>query len=210
MSKLHVAALVALCAAGPAASTAFAQAIFRPGAGAADRSIHGRVTDDDVYTCAAAPGGSRVRANCEVETETATFEMQQRLKIALKPPPLPGEQCGATTTTQYQQRDTVARVNGTLHITDCALASGAFTVAVRVKDESGAETPLEFHETWERSGGADDVAFTADYPIGENTELVNVRLRGLSCTCSEAAAAPASPPDADAPAPAADPGQSQL
>jgi hypothetical protein len=172
------------------ASTAFAQAIFRPGAGATPRGIEGRATeDDDIYHCQGAPGGSRVRANCEFETETATFEMQQRLKIALKAPQLPGEQCGATTSTEYSQRDTIARVSGTLQITDCAAASGAFTVAVRVKDDSGAETPLEFRETWQRAG-AEDVAFTADYPIGENMELVNVRLRGLSCTCADAASAP--------------------
>jgi hypothetical protein len=71
---------------------------------------------------------------------------------------------------------------------------------VRVKDENGAETPLEFHETWQRSG-PEDVAFTADYPIGENMELVNVRLRGLSCTCADATSASPLPeidPTADA------------
>jgi hypothetical protein len=35
------------------------------------------------------------------------------------------------------------------------------------------------------------VSFTADYPIGENVELVSARVRGLSCTCATAAAATA-------------------
>jgi hypothetical protein len=68
-------------------------------------------------------------------------------------------------------------------VSDCTVASGAFTVAVRTRDESGADKPLEFSETWQRT---DDqaVQFTADYPIGENMELVSVRLRGLTCTCT--------------------------
>jgi len=188
MRQVHVTPLLALAALLLPASTAFAQVIFGRGMqGVPDRAIEGRATEDaNVYTCAAAPGGSRVRPNCEVETETLTFQMQQQLRIALKPPPLPGEQCGATTTTEYRQLDTIARVNGTIEIGDCTAASGAFTVALRVKDESGEETPLEFSEAWQRSQ-AEDVSFTSDYPIGENTELVSVRLRGLTCTCTDPA-----------------------
>ena len=34
--------------------------------------------------------------------------------------------------------------------------------------------------------------FTGDYPIGDNVELMNVRIRNLKCTCAEVpAAAPA-------------------
>lgn len=184
MRELRVTALAALSALALPSWIAYAQAVMRPPS-VSPRGIEGRATEDEgIYHCQGAPGGSRVRPNCEFETETATFEMQQRLKFALKSPPLPGEQCGATTATQYQQLDTLVRVNGTLQITGCTAASGAFTVAVRVKDESGEETPLEFREAWQRSG-AEDVAFSADYPIGENTELVNVRLRGLSCTCAD-------------------------
>jgi hypothetical protein len=188
MRQMPVPALLALAALALPTSTTFGQVIFGPGMqGVADRAIEGRATEDpDVYTCAGAPGGSRMRPNCEVETETVTFQMQQRLEIALKPPTPSHVQCGATTTTAYQQRNTVARVNSTLEIADCTAASGAFTVALRVKDENGEERPLEFSETWQRSD-ATPVQFTADYAIGENTELVSVRLRGLSCTCADLA-----------------------
>ena len=37
---------------------------------------------------------------------------------------------------------------------------------------------------WQRTDDA-DVTFTADYPIGENVELLSVRLRGLTCTCAD-------------------------
>jgi hypothetical protein len=109
-----------------------------------------------------------------------------RLSFKLSRPPSTA-QCGANTATEYEQRDTVARVNVTLVIADCTLASGAFSVEALVKGENGEEKPpLEFTETWQRSDDT-DVSFTADYPIGENVDLVSVRLRGFSCTCADSA-----------------------
>jgi hypothetical protein len=52
-----------------------------------------------------------------------------------------------------------------------------------VRDESGEVKSLEFNETWQRSD-AKSVVLEADYPIGENVELVNARVRGLTCTCA--------------------------
>src|SRR5688572_19862930 len=181
MSRINLSALLGLSA---IALPAFGQVIFAPAmGGGADRGIQGRVTErDDIYTCQAAPGGSRVRENCEPETTTLKLEQQMRIAFKLNAPPAP-LQCGASTTTRYQQRDTVARVSGTLEIHDCAAASGTFTVDVRVKDDGGVEKPLEFSQPWQRSDDQ-DVAFTADYPIGENVDLVSVSLRGLTCTCA--------------------------
>jgi hypothetical protein len=198
MSRIHLAALLTLPALALTASTAVAQVVFGPGMqGTADRSNQGRVLEDkDVYTCQGASGGSRVRANCEVETETASFEQEIKLSFKLEPP-TPTAQCGAITTTQYEQRNSVARISGTLTIADCTLASGAFTVAVRVKDDNGEQKPpIEFTETWQRTDN-EDVDFTADYPIGDNVELVSVRLRGLTCTCADAVPETEAPPQAD-------------
>lgn len=192
MRRPNCTELLVLSALALLASPAFAQIIFSPATGA-DRSIQGRATDrDDVYTCAAAPGGSRVRDNCETETTTLKLEQQMKISFKLNAPPAP-LQCGASTTTRYQQRDTLARVSGTLEIRDCAAASGTFTVAVRVKDDSGVEKPLEFSQPWQRSDDQ-DVAFTADYPIGENVDLVSVSLRGLTCTCTGLLAEQEDPP----------------
>ena len=176
MSRIHVAALLALSALVPLSLPALAQDIT---------SNEGRATDrDDIQHCQAAAGGSRVRENCEVETSTVRAEQDLKLSIKLNAPPA-NVQCSATTTTQYQQRNTVARVKSTLEIRDCTAASGTFTVALRTRDESGADKPpLEFTETWERSADQ-NVEFTADYPIGENVELVSARLRGLTCTCAD-------------------------
>ena len=96
-------------------------------------------------------------------------------------------QCAATATTDYRQLNTLARVTGGVAISECAAASGAFTVALRVRDESGQDKLLEFSETWQRSDDQ-DVRFTADYPIGDNMELMSTRIRDLTCTCATPAA----------------------
>jgi hypothetical protein len=189
MSRLHLAALVALSALVLPTSPGVAQ-VFVGGASqnTADRANQGRATEDsNVYHCQGAAGGSRVRPNCEFETETARAEQQIKLSFKLAPPPTE-LQCSASTTTASEQRNTIARIKTTLEIRDCTVASGTFTVALGIKDESGADKPLEFTETWQRSDEA-DVQFTADYPIGENMELVSARLRRLTCTCADPAAA---------------------
>lgn len=192
MSRIHVAALLALSVCALPASTAFGQVIFAPSSGPSPTSNEGRATDrDDIVHCQAAAGGSRVRENCELETTTVRAEQELKLSIKLNAPPA-NRQCSASTTTESQQRNTIARINGTLEIKDCTVASGTFTVALRVRDDSGEEKPpLEFSETWQRSDDA-NVAFTADYPIGENVELFSARLRGLTCTCADL------PPDVEA------------
>jgi hypothetical protein len=165
-----------------AASPAFAQIFVRGGGGGIDRGIQGRATErSDIYTCQAAPGGSRVRENCEVVTEIERLEQELKLAKLFEPPPL--LQCGGSTTTEYRQLGTIAHINGTLEIPGCAAASGTLTVAVVVKDSSGAEKVLEFTEAWQR-GDAQNVRFSADYPIGEQVELVDVHLSDLTCKCA--------------------------
>jgi hypothetical protein len=192
MSRIHISALLAPAALLLIASPAYAQVIFGPGMGGGiDTAIQGRVTGrDDIYTCQAAPGGSRVRQNCEVVDQIEQLQQQQKVARLLRAPPL--VQCGASTTTEFRQLDAIARVNGTLEIRDCAAAAGTVTIAVVVKDGNGAEKPLEFTEKWQRAD-ATDVSFSADYPIGEKVELVDVHLSGLTCTCADPFAPPAPP-----------------
>jgi hypothetical protein len=181
MSRIHITAHLSLLALALAASPAFAQ-IFVRGGGGIDRGIQGRATErSDIYTCQAAPGGSRVRENCEVVAEIERLEQELKLAKLFEPPPL--LQCGGSTTTEYRQLGAIAQINGTLEIPSCAAASGTLTVAVVVKDSSGAEKVLEFTEAWQR-GDAQNVRFSADYPIGEQVELVDVHLSDLTCECA--------------------------
>jgi len=48
------------------------------------------------------------------------------------------------------------------------------------------DKPIEFSETWQRNDN-ENVTFAADYPIGDNVELVSARVRRLSCTCADPA-----------------------
>jgi hypothetical protein len=96
-----------------------------------------------------------------------------------------GPQCEATTLTEYQQRNNVARVTGTVSLAACpAGTAGTFTLAVRVRDDSGESRTIEFAEAWQRDD-TQDHTFNTDYPIGDNVELMSVRVRNLKCTCED-------------------------
>jgi hypothetical protein len=101
----------------------------------------------------------------------------------------PGEpQCEASTLTEYQQRNNVARVTGTVSLAACpAGTAGTFTLVARVRDDSGESSEsrtIEFNEAWQRDD-TEDHTFNTDYPIGDNVELMSVRVRNLKCTCAE-------------------------
>jgi hypothetical protein len=184
MTRVHAIELLALTTLSLFASAAFAQITFNP-------NIDQRAGRDD---CQKSVGASRTRARARCEPRpaaptaaTPAATPQQELRVTLDVPELPTAQCEATSTTEYQQRNTIARVNTTVSVTNCSAASGEYTVAARIRDESGATSSLEFNETWQRSD-AQDVKLAGDYPIGENVDLVNVRVRGLTCTCADAPA----------------------
>jgi hypothetical protein len=175
MSRIHVAALVALSALALPASTAFAQTTFNNN-NVSDTANQGRV--GDAAMCQGAAGGSRVRKNCDTPEPTTL-----RAEVRNRPPTPSGPLCEATTLTEYSQRNNVARVTGTISLTNCpAGTTGTYNVVARVKDEAGEIKPIEFSEVWQNDA-AQDVVFKSDYPIGDNVELVNVRVRNLKCTC---------------------------
>jgi hypothetical protein len=94
-----------------------------------------------------------------------------------------GPQCEASTYTEYQQRNNVARISGTVGISACPAGTmGSFTLVAQIRDDAGETRPIEFRETWQRADAQDHV-FNSDYPLGENVSLVSVRVRNLTCTC---------------------------
>jgi hypothetical protein len=96
-----------------------------------------------------------------------------------------GRQCEASTYTEYDQRGSVARVTGTVSLSACPGGTiGKFTVVASVRNEAGAVTPIEFSEAWQ-TDDTEDYVFYADYPIGDNVALENVRVRNLRCTCAD-------------------------
>lgn len=186
MSHLPGIALGALSVLALLPSSVSAQVIF--GAqGTSPRSNEGSAHEKSLPTCQTSGGGTRTRSNCEVEpTESTVLRSELEFKIPVAPLALPSGQCEAMGETVYEQRNSVARIESTLEIDDCTAASGEFTISLRVRDESGEIKTVEFNETWQRADGQ-NVIFTADYPIGENVQLLRARMRDLSCTCADAA-----------------------
>jgi len=179
MIRTYFVVLLALSALAVSTSTPFAQT---------DRANQGGI--QGVESCQARAGGTRIRRNnCEAEDEAPrTQRTEHEVTVRIDAPLSSGPQCEASTLTEYAQRNTMARVTGTVSITNCpAGTTGSFTLVARVRDEAGEIKPLEFSETWQRDDSQDHI-FNGDYPIGEHTELVNVRVRNLTCSCAAAAA----------------------
>jgi hypothetical protein len=188
MSRIHVTALLALSTLALPVSFAEAQRTFSPG-GTAPTSTQGS-TGFGVPHCQAGAGGSRMRSrkaedDCVAAAEAAA-QAELQAKAAREMAQREALQCAATTLTEYSQQNNRAHVTGSVSIASCPAGSaGTFDVVALVKDKSGEIKPLEFPEKWQRND-AGDAPFAGEYPIGDNVELVNVRIRNLMCTCSAA------------------------
>src|SRR5262245_24964283 len=189
MSRIYAAALLAFSTL--ALHVSIAQGQTRQVPGGVTTSNQGSATGNpDIPTCQGAPGGSRMerRRNpegCAAPT-TTTVRSEAPFNVTLELPPDDAPKCEATSLTEYSQRNNIASVTGTVSIATCPAGSaGTFNVVARVRDESGEIKPIEFPETWQRDD-ANDIAFKNDYTIGDNVELVNVRIRDLKCTCAAA------------------------
>ena len=126
---------------------------------------------------------SRTSRPCdERDQEVVRYEKEKTTTLTLPPPK--NTSCEASIQFTFSQRNTQARLEGTIENRTCAASTGEYSVGLRVKDASGEIKTVEFREKWQR---ADDKPLTvkSDYPIGENVDLVNVRTRSLSCVCTE-------------------------
>jgi hypothetical protein len=128
----------------------------------------------------------RSNDSCEPEArQTVRTEHEVSVRVAL---PARGPQCEASALTEYSQRNTMARIQGSISIANCPAGStGKFTIVARVRDESGEVELIEVSKEWQRDD-TEDHKFNSDFEIGENVELVSVRLRSLDCTCAATAA----------------------
>lgn len=113
--------------------------------------------------------------------------MEKEITISAEMPAL-RPTCGASVSVEYFQSNTLAKVQSTIAVEGCAVATGEYTIAARIRDESGEVKTLEFQETF-RSDDEQTLARAGDYAIGENVELLSVRTRGVRCVCAEAPAA---------------------
>ncbi len=126
------------------------------------------------------PRATRAKEHCDPKQVVVRAEGE--LQVTLDLPDLKPVYCAAVISIEYTQRDTVVDVMGTISNPDCAACSGEYEVLVSVRDESQGLKILRFVEPWQRS---DDqpVAFVAQYPIGQNVDVVRARAQPLRCTC---------------------------
>lgn len=136
----------------------------------------------EVPTCPVS-GASRVSEACGVDPPTI-LRTEQEFTLSLELATEMILQCETRVDLEYDQRDTIVRVDGVIENETCAASSGRYEIEAQVKDENGEAETLVFSELWQRD---DDqpVAVAGDYPIGENVELIRLRLRRLRCTCSD-------------------------
>ncbi len=92
--------------------------------------------------------------------------------------------CGAGVALEYEQRDAIARVEGQLENESCAASSGKYVIAIRTRNDAGELQTVEFTEAWQRDDN-EPVAFSKDYEIGNNVDLVRVSAIRVSCRCTE-------------------------
>jgi hypothetical protein len=137
--------------------------------------------DHRVSVCQTFASASRTRVACG-EEDQKVLRSETELTLSLEIPPPINRQCETKIDLEYSQRDTIARATGVIKNETCAASEGQYEIEARIENENGESQSLIFEESWQRD---DDqpVEFTADYPIGENVELIRLRSRGLSCSC---------------------------
>lgn len=133
-------------------------------------------------TCQSLSGASRTRQACG-EAEQSVLRLEREVTIVQELAAPNNLQCETRIAVEYFHRDTIARVSGVIENETCAASSGQYEVEVRVREENGEMRTLQFDESWQRD---DDqpVEFSADYPIGENVELIRLSTSGLKCICA--------------------------
>ncbi len=116
----------------------------------------------------------------EIEAKSATFSKTFEMKVEQH-----SSECEATAVLEYFQRGREAEVEATIENPDCAASSGEFTVEATVRPDGQMDsTKLSFPETWSR-GDDEPVVITKRYLIGDDADLMRVKIRKLRCECSQ-------------------------
>ena len=129
---------------------------------------------------------SEIQERCEKgDSEAVVIRHELEITTRVDGGTIQTRQCAAEVSLNYAQENTIASVEGVIENTTCGASSGSVVLSVRTANESGEQSTQEFTETWMRE---DDqpVSFSADYPIGENVDLVRVRALRMRCTCAAA------------------------
>ena len=116
----------------------------------------------------------------EIEAKSATFSKTFEMKVEQH-----SSACEATAVLEYSQHGAEVEVEATIENSDCAASSGEFTIETTVRGDGQMDSDkFSFPETWSRDD-ENPVVITKRYPIGDNVDLMRVKVRKLRCECSK-------------------------
>ena len=138
-----------------------------------------------LLVCAASHAG-------EIASKSVTFSKNIELKAEQHT-----NACEASALLEYFQRGAEAEVETTIENPDCATSSGEYAIEATVRTDGQTDSEkLSFPETWSRDNN-ESVVITKRYPIGDDVDLLRVKVRKLRCECSEEATEPDVASEAD-------------
>lgn len=118
------------------------------------------------------------------ETEANSVEFSKTFEMKVEQTTT---QCASTASVDYFQRGAEAELEATIDNHDCAASSGEFVVEVTIRADGADDSEkLKFPETWSRDDDT-PVVVNRRYPIGDDTDLLRVKVRKMRCTCAVAA-----------------------
>jgi hypothetical protein len=124
-------------------------------------------------------------ADRQTKPNSATFSKTIELKTEQHT-----NACEASALLEYFQRGAEAEVETTIENSGCTASSGEFTIETTVRADGQTDSDkLSFPETWSRDNN-ESVVITKRYPIGDDVDLLRVKVRKLRCECSEEATEP--------------------
>ncbi len=95
------------------------------------------------------------------------------------------QRCGASVALDYFQRGAEAEAEMTVDTLDCAAASGSFVMEVTIRaDDADGPEKLTFEESWSRDDNK-PVTLKRKYAIGDDVQLLRIRIRKVACSCDE-------------------------
>lgn len=118
------------------------------------------------------------------DADTARFVVEQEIPIKMQLPEIQFNSCQAFITLQYDQRDTLARVEATVENESCITSMGEYELLFSISDENGVSRNLSFSAAWEQKEDS-LLKSSQDYPIGENVTLKGVLAQGVHCKCTD-------------------------
>jgi len=136
-----------------------------------------------LYSTALAQGDF-INSSGQQETMELEGHAEKKYIMKLDAPSPSRKYCQASIAIEYLQKNTSAIVDMTLENPDCAASSGSYTTAIRIRDERNESQTIEFDETWQREDDQ-SLANRREYFIGDNVDLISVRIRKSKCECVE-------------------------